>query len=443
MKLKNKLFFLLTWFICFLPSHGYAAYLIRDAEVEDYIREILDEILLVAEINPKGINIFIIKDDEINAAAGGSNVYVNTGLIQSAESYEVIQAVLAHEVGHLKASHSVNFGNNLNKSLMEALFYSAGGALIALTGGAATAVIAGLSLGYNVAEKNMLQYSRMQEMEADYYTVQFLKKLRSSGQGSLSIFQKFVNMQNKYVDASRLNKYSMTHPFPSERLQFFREQFAKISYKPTINERLQQKHLLVTAKLAGYFNNMQNNFPNVFMEEKLSKLYFYAFAYVRMQNYEFAQKIMNAIMEQDPNNPYFYETLAEIKLKEGKFVESIEFYKKALAVKPNNFHFLLGIAENYNLLKNYDLAINYMQQALKQEPYNPQIPFRLANLYDAKGEGLIARIYFLESEVLRQNYPKAKALLVYIKSDIKNNKKPLDPQNTNRLKDIEEFLKNK
>jgi predicted Zn-dependent protease len=428
------LFYLLTTFKTF------GAYIIRDAETESYIREILDEILIASDIKPSSVNLFLVKDDSINAfVSGGSNVFVNTGLIQMAKNYDVLQAVLAHEVGHIKASHIANFDNKIEKAVLEALFYSVSGALIALSGGAGSAIIAGLSIGANVAEKRVLSYSRAQELEADFYTFQVLTKLKASGEGVKHIFKRFEAMQEKQVEQSKINQYSTTHPFPSNRLAFFEEKFKSINYTPVFNKKLAEKHLFITAKLGGYFGNLNIEYSKEFFNNPSAKLYFEAFSALRLQNLAKAEDILKKMLAQDSKNPYLYEILGELEHKNFNYNSAIAYFSKSLDLKPNEFLFLFQIAQSYFENKDFETAIRHLEKASKIEPYNPQVPFKLAEIYSQKKENTIAKIYFIESEILRQNYQKAKILL----KNLQQESPVLSKNFAIKVKDIEEFLKNK
>lgn len=437
-KKKNNIFFLIFWALLPFTAHG--AYLVRDAETEDYIRKMTGEILLQADINPKSINLFLVKDDSINAFVyGGPNIFVNTGLLQNSNNYEMVQAVLAHEIGHIKALHLIQFTSNINNALMEALFYSVSGALIALSGGVGAAVITGLSVGANVAEKRMLSYTRMQEMEADFYAFKFLSGVKSSGNGAIVLFDKLQKMQDKFVDSRALNPYYMTHPFPSQRLEFFKQKFDKLNYDPIFNNELQRSHLMILAKLAGYFGNLNASMSSEFLKNPEAKLYFEGFTEFRKQNFVSSEKIFRKMLAKDDKNPYLYEILAQIKHKNQEYDMAIELFKKALEIKPNEFSFLSEIADSYEAKKQYDMAIFYMEKALKLEPFNPQVSFKLAEFYSSKKEHSIAKLYFIESEILRGRYAKAKALFAVFKKE----KKKLPLVFEAKASDIEDFLKQK
>ncbi len=428
--------------VCLLiQTEASAIAILRDAESEAYIREILDEILIAADIRPKSVNTFLVQDDSINAFVfGGPNVFVNTGLIQSFESYTALQAVLAHEVGHLKGSHNISFYSKADKVLLEALFYSVSGLLIA-AGGGVGGVLVGLSAGLNVANKSLLNYSRLQENEADFYAFQFLSKINAPKEGVLDVFERFKEMQQRaftFAD-TKTYQYDTTHPFAVDRLEFFKQKFENITYKPKISEELEKKHLRVSAKLGGYLNNLKLGYSKKFLSSPLDALYYLGYAYVVRGNFDKARESFERMLEIETQNPYIFEAIAEVEYKSQNYVKSVALIKKALEIRPKEFLFLMQLAESYIALKEYDLAIKQLEFASVQEPFNPQVSFKLANVYSLKGDEAVAQLYFIESEMARQNYPKATMLF----NAFKQRNYKIDPKFAQKVTDFNFYLSSK
>ena len=65
-----------------LPLTATAQGLIRDAEIEQILREYSDPLYAAAGLKPSDVNIYIIQSDEIQASvAGGQNMFIYTGLV--------------------------------------------------------------------------------------------------------------------------------------------------------------------------------------------------------------------------------------------------------------------------------------------------------------------------------------------------------------------------
>lgn len=109
------------------------------------------------------INIAIVDDPAINAAAGGnSQYYVTTGLLNRAND-DQLRAVLAHEIAHEDLRHPakaqvVGVGVGLGAALLEQFF----------PGAATVAPIAGTLISNS--------YTRPLELEADRHAVTLLQR---------------------------------------------------------------------------------------------------------------------------------------------------------------------------------------------------------------------------------------------------------------------------
>ena len=80
--------------------------IIRDAEIEFFLQEIIVSISQNLKEEGKKFYPRLILNNEYNAFVTGSNkIYVSSGLINKAESISEIQGVIAHEIGHLILNH--------------------------------------------------------------------------------------------------------------------------------------------------------------------------------------------------------------------------------------------------------------------------------------------------------------------------------------------------
>ena len=160
--------------------------IIRDAEIELFLHKIINSIIKENETNyfyPR-----LVLNSEYNAFVTGSNkIYINTGLINKSNSLSEIQAVLAHEIGHLALNHfSTRLINSKNLSNYSKLATFAGIALSA-KGKLDTNSALGLMIGSNdIAKKSSLQFSRIQEQQADKFAFDQLKNPQT-------ILQKVMN----------------------------------------------------------------------------------------------------------------------------------------------------------------------------------------------------------------------------------------------------------
>src|SRR5262249_44692158 len=120
--------------------------LIRDAEIEDTLRVYDTPVLHAANIRAEDVRFYIVQDSSINAfAAGGQNIFVQTGLIMAARSPNEIIAVMAHETGHIAGGH-LSRADRAQANAMPPALVSIGLGILAIAAGqpgAGAALISG------------------------------------------------------------------------------------------------------------------------------------------------------------------------------------------------------------------------------------------------------------------------------------------------------------
>ena len=112
-KIKKLLFIFLFFFSCNSIASEKIK-IIRDAEIEFFLQEIIVSISQNLKEEGKKFYPRLILNNEYNAFVTGSNkIYVSSGLINKAESISEIQGVIAHEIGHLILNHHNIFSHLL------------------------------------------------------------------------------------------------------------------------------------------------------------------------------------------------------------------------------------------------------------------------------------------------------------------------------------------
>jgi predicted Zn-dependent protease len=80
--------------------------IIRDAEIEQLLRDYTQPILRVAGLAQQNIRVVIINDRAFNAfVADGRRIFVNVGALMEAKTPNEIIGVFAHETGHIAGGH--------------------------------------------------------------------------------------------------------------------------------------------------------------------------------------------------------------------------------------------------------------------------------------------------------------------------------------------------
>jgi beta-barrel assembly-enhancing protease len=154
----------------------------------------------------------IIKDKEINAFSGpGGHIYVTTGLVELANDDE-LASVLAHEIGHVVARHSLKTIQQSNTlSGLASLF----GSITGIAGDSAKEL--GTAAAQIVAGGLLAVHNREEEREADYLGVHSAAKASFDPQGMVTMFQKIQKVGER--DAGLLGEIFADHPEVDERIE--------------------------------------------------------------------------------------------------------------------------------------------------------------------------------------------------------------------------------
>ncbi|MFY9288394.1 MAG: M48 family metalloprotease, partial [Alphaproteobacteria bacterium] len=140
---------------------------IRDAEIENYLRDLAAPIYRAADINPDSISIAIVRSNAINAfVAGGMNEFFYTGLLQLADTPEQLAGVIAHETGHISGGHLVRGQEEMRNASTQAIL----GMLLSVAAGAVSgngqAAAGAISGTQHLVQRSVLGFTRSQESSA-------------------------------------------------------------------------------------------------------------------------------------------------------------------------------------------------------------------------------------------------------------------------------------
>lgn len=408
--------FLLLCLITF--STLVSANIIRDAEIENFLEEISHPIFSEANLNLNSVDIYIFNDKSINAfVACGQKIFVNTGLIQSFETPSMLRGVMAHETGHIAGGHLARSDEALERAqtpMIVGLLLGIGAA-IAGDGDAAQALLLG---SQQIAQGMVAKYSRSQESAADQAAIKYLEGIKKSSNGMLEVLYKFANQEA--LSSNRQSVRVRSHPISRDRIRSLEQ---KVNKSQFINERDNEKILfqykMIQAKLDGFLNN-----PNDVIRKgkKDSSLIFnkysLAVAYYRKALLKESLSALNEMINQYPNNPWFYELKGQVLYESGKIRESIIPYRKSLSISPNEPLLMVALATALNALENKSNAIeaiSLLKKSLMHDQKNTQTWFQLAISYSrindiGNAELASAERHFLTGNVKMASFHAKKSL---------------------------------
>ena len=435
-----------------VPASQLIPGVIRDAEIEDLLRDYTRPILRAAKLGAQNIEVVIIGDRNFNAfVADGRRIFINTGALYDSTTPNQIIGVLAHETGHIAGGHLSRLREQLANAQTAAIIGMLLG-LGAVAAGAAAgardigpAAAGAMMLPQTMAMGTILSYQRSQEDAADRAAVGFLNATGQSARGMIETFQRFA--QDSLFISRRVDPYLLSHPMPRERISQL-ETVARASphFEAKDSPQLAFRHEMMRAKLAGFMERPEavlRRYPS--SNTTLPARYARAISAYRFGNMANAISQIDALIAEQPKNPYFHELKGQALLESGRAREAVPPLRQSVALSNGSplIRMMLGQAlVQTNDPASMEEAIRNLRQSLDKEPNAPLGWRQLAIAYGRKGDtanaelaGALAAFNSADFKTARQLAMRAKGRFPtgspgWLKSDDIINFKP--PQLTQR-----------
>ncbi|MEJ0077208.1 MAG: M48 family metalloprotease [Alphaproteobacteria bacterium] len=402
---------------------------IRDAEIEQLMRDYTAPILKTAGLAQQNVQVVLINERAFNAfVMDGRRIFINVGALYDAKTPNEIIGVLAHETGHMAGGHLSRLREQLANAQTAAIIATLLG-VGAMVGGATTGGAAGANIGQaapailqapqEMIRRSLLSYVRAQEEAADRAGVKFLNATQQSAKGMYVTFKRFADDQ--LIISSRMDPYQQTHPMPRERMAMLDDLIKTNSYwDKTDSPELQQRHDLMRAKLSGFLDRpdtVARRYPST--DTSLQARYARAISAYRTSNLSSALTQIDALIQSQPSNPYFHELKGQALLESAHPAEAIAPLRRAAALAPNAtlIRIMLGqalIATGEN--KHSDEAIPLLRVAMQKESEMPEVYSQLAMAYGRKGDLADADLASAQAALARGDQKTARELAARAKT---------------------------
>jgi predicted Zn-dependent protease len=370
---------------------------LRDTEAEQLLRDYTRPVLRAAGLEKQNIQIVIINDGSFNAfVADGHRIFVNYGAMLQSETPNQIIGVLAHETGHLAGGHLAKLREQLAQAqtqMIIAMLLGAGAVVAGARGGGnnglASAGAAAVAGPQEMIRRSLLSYQRQQEENADRAGVKFLTMTQQSPKGMYDTFKRFTN--ESLFAARGADPYLQSHPMPAERVAAL-EGIARASpyWDKKDDAALQLRHDMIRAKISAFMerpDTVYRRYP--LSNDSLPARYARAIATYLHGDLHSALTQIDALLQAQPNNAYFYELRGQALLEGGRPAEAIAPLRKAVQLSNSAplIEMLLGQALVATDNKAYtDEAITILRAAVARESEAPLGYAQLAMAYGRKGD---------------------------------------------------------
>ena len=395
--------------------------IIRDAEIEQLLRDYTAPLLKTAGLTQQNIQPVIINDRAFNAfVADGRRIFVNAGALMDSETPNQIIGVLAHETGHIAGGHLARLREQLAAATTQsiiamilgvgALLASGRSASSSGLGQAGAAAIAGPT---QAIQNQLFGYIRAQEDQADRAAVKFLT---ATGQSPKGMYETFKRLADQMLFQTHFaNPYMQSHPLPAERVSALEGIARQSPYWDNKDPpALQARHDLMRAKLFGFLlrpDAVAQKYPP--SDTSLPARYARAITAYRYSDLRAATAQIDALIQAQPQNPYFHELKGQALLEGGRPAEAIAPLRRALALAPSAtlIQIMLGqalVASNDRA--HIDEAISILQTAATRDKESPDAYSQLAMAYGIKNDLAHADLASAQAAFLRGDLKTAREI---------------------------------
>src|SRR6202795_3987371 len=420
--------------------------MIRDAEIEQLLREYVTPILKVAGLSNQNVKVVIIQDRAFNAfVMDAHHIFVNAGALMEATAPNQLIGVFAHETGHIVGGHLSKMRQelaNAQTAMIIAMLLGVGAMVagprstnneMANVGGAIFTAPQALAMN------SLLSYQRAQEESADRAGVRFLTMTGQSAKGMYDTFKRFAD--ESLFSAHSIDPYAQNHPMPAERMAALAELVKTPYWDKKDPPELQFRHDMMRAKMYGFIEKTDavlRRYPMT--DNSMPARYARAISAYRYGDMHDAAVQIDALIASAPNNPYFHELKGQALLEGGHPAAAIAPLRHAVQLAPDPALIQITLAQALiatNDAKQVEQAIPLLRAALTKEPEAADAYLQLAMAYGHKGDLADADLASAQAAFARGDNKTARQLAARAKERF-----PIGSPGWVRADDIVAFNKN-
>jgi predicted Zn-dependent protease len=242
--------------------------------------------------------------------------------------------VIAHEAGHIAGGHLARLQDELRNAETKSIIATVLGLAAGLAAGDGRVAGAIISGGSQAAFTDLLKYSRTQESAADAAALKYLDRTQTSARGLREFFE--LLQQEIRVTGGREHPYLSSHPLTTDRITAVESHlaFSRYSNIKTPPE-LARKHAMVRAKLIGFMEPLATTLETYGeTDDTIPARYARAIAYYRQSDLMRAVPLVDSLISDAPDNPYFLELKGQMLLENGRVQESLAPYRRMAELAP-------------------------------------------------------------------------------------------------------------
>lgn len=358
-----------------------------DPLMQLYFEELIYNLAVFSDLENPELELVIIKNPTMNAfAVPGGVVGIHTGLFAFAENEDEMVSVLAHELAHLSQRHFARGLEARRSSSMVTLAGLLAGLVVAATVGG-DAGMAAMSASQAYALESQLRYSRSNEQEADRIGLQTMERSGRDPSAAGDMFETLLS-KTRYSGA-RVPEFLLTHPVTEKRIADARGRSIGASRRHYIEHPdyyLMQARAIVamdsSAKIS--ITKFQTELKNNTLRPDAAN-YGLALAYLNAGEFIKADRLITALLAEEPRQIAYQYTDIEIDLAQENYAIALSKLNRLLALTPNSYPLMALESEVLWQDHQYEKSAIVLTLLTRDRPEDPMLWYRLAEVRGLAG----------------------------------------------------------
>ena len=370
--------------------------IIEDPEVKQYVDYMLARLVKAIPPQPFTFKATTILHNSLNAfAVPGGYVYVFTGLIMNLDKEEELAGVLAHELAHVTQRHVAS-------RLQKAQFVTLGSLLLAVAGVAAGGAGGGaLAMGaLGAGQSAMLNYSRLDENEADQIGLQYLIAAGYPPEGMVAGFK--VLRQKSWMSGISVPTYLSTHPALGDRINGLQARIQTMD--KSIQSRAQDNKRFTRVKtlLWARYGDDQAALQRFSGSDGLSSMG-RGIVLARQNRINEASTAFDQALKAAPDDPLVLREAGAFHYRKGDMGRADGLLSKAMRIDPRDYMAAFFYARMLDETNRQAQAANYYKQVLRYVPEDAEVHEAYARSLGKTGNTPDAYIHMAYSAIYSHN----------------------------------------
>ncbi|MDE7241332.1 M48 family metallopeptidase [Desulfovibrio sp.] len=370
--------------------------IVEDPEVSQYVADVVKRLVRAIPPQPFDFTSSVVLHNALNAfAVPGGYVFVFTGMIMNLEREEELAGVLAHELAHVTQRHVAS-------RLERAQYLTLGSLLVAVAGVALGGPAAGAAAvsAAGASQSAMLNYSRIDESEADHIGLQYLTAAGYPPSGMVGGFK--VLRHKNWMSGINIPTYLSTHPAIGDRVNGLQARIetlpASVRNRKSDNRRFQRVKTLLWARYGDEQAALQRFSGN----DGLSRMG-RGIVLARQNRVAEAAQAFDAALAAAPHDPLVLREAGAFHYRKGSMDRAEPLLAEAMRRDPKDYMASFFYARLLDETGRQAQAGRYYTDVLRHVPQDPEVHQAYARSLGTAGKTADAYIHMAYSALYANN----------------------------------------